>query len=574
VSKLTAGAFLIDTLVESGVKRIYGITGDSLNALADATHRNRHLQWVHVRHEEVAAFAAGAEAHLTQQLAVCAGSSGPGNLHLINGLYDCQRSRVPVLAIAAQIPSTELGTGYFQETHPEHIFEECSHYRALVSDPDQLPRVLKVAVETALSKRGVSVVILPGDIAWKKVDAPVERLPISPAASHVRPSDAQIIELAQTLNASSNITILAGAGCAGAHEELVALAAQLQAPIVHAMRGKEFIEYENPYDVGMTGLLGFASGYYAMKNADVLLMLGTDFPYVQFYPEATTIQIDERQEQLGRRTRVHLGLVGDVKQTLKLVQPLLESKASDLHLKRALRHYADTRRELDDLAQPGSDERSIHPQYLARSLSELAEPDAIFTCDVGTPTIWAARYLKMNGKRRLLGSFTHGSMANALPQAIGAQLTHPDRQVISLSGDGGLAMLLGDLATLKQYQLPIKVIVFNNQALAFVELEMMAAGLIQNNTELENPDFAALARSIGIAGFRVEHPDELAPVLEASLRTPEPALIDVHVRRFELSMPPHITLDQVKGFGLFAMKAVLSGKTSELIDLARTNLWR
>jgi thiamine pyrophosphate-dependent acetolactate synthase large subunit-like protein len=481
---------------------------------------------------------------------------------------------VPVLAIAAQIPSTELNTGYFQETHPEQIFAECSHYRATISDPQQLPRALKIAVETAIAKRGVSVIVLPGDIAWKKVDAPVERLPIAAAPSYMRPSDAQILDLAQTLNASTNITILAGAGCADAHDELVAIAAQLRAPIVHAMRGKEFVEYENPYDVGMTGLLGFASGYYAMKSADLLLMLGTDFPYVQFYPDAKTVQIDERQEQIGRRTRVHLGLVGDVKQTLKLVLPLLESKSSDLHLKRALEHYAHTRRELDDLAQAGSDDHSIHPQYLTRCLSELADVDTVFTCDVGTPTIWAARYLKMTGKRRLLGSFTHGSMANALPQAIGAQLEYPDRQVISLSGDGGLAMLLGDLLTIKQYRLPIKVIVFNNEALSFVELEMMAAGLVQNNTELENPDFGALARSAGIAGFRVEHADELLPVLQAALATREPALIDVRVRRFELSMPPHTTLDQMKGFGMFAMKAVLSGKTSELVDLARTNLWR
>jgi pyruvate dehydrogenase (quinone) len=324
----------------------------------------------------------------------------------------------------------------------------------------------------------------------------------------------------------------------------------------------------------MTGLLGFSSGFYAMKSADLLLMLGTDFPYVQFYPEAKRVQIDVRQEQLGRRTQLDLGIVGDVKHTLQLVLPIVEQKRDDAHLQRALDHYASARKGLDALAVAGDDNQPVHPQYLARTLSELASEDAIFTCDVGTPTIWAARYLKMNGQRRLLGSFNHGSMANALPQAIGAQVACPKRQVIALAGDGGLAMLMGDLLTLRQHRLPVKVVVFNNEALAFVELEMMAAGLLQSQTDLANPNFAEVAQALGLVGYRVEHPSQLEPTLKLALSTPEPAVIDVRVHRFELSMPPHVTLDQAKGFGLFALKAVLSGETSELLDLARTNLWR
>jgi thiamine pyrophosphate-dependent acetolactate synthase large subunit-like protein len=574
MAKMTAATFLLETLVRAGVRRIYGITGDSLNALTDAIGRTPELQFVHVRHEEVAAFAAGAEAHMTGQLAVCAGSSGPGNLHLINGLYDCQRSRVPVLAIAAQIPTMELGTGYFQETHPERVFEECSHYRAVVSEPEQLPRLLKIAVETALAERGVSVLVLAGDVAWKSLDARIDPLPIVPGSSYMRPTDAQLAEVAHSLNTALNITILAGAGCAGAHAELIELASRLKAPIVHALRGKEHVEYDNPYDVGMTGLLGFASGYYAMMSADLLLMLGTDFPYPQFYPEATTIQIDARAAQIGRRTRVDQAVIGDIKHTLGLLLTTVEHKPDDTHLKRALKHYAHSRRELEELAEPGTGDGPVHPQYLARLVSELADEEAVFTCDVGTPTIWAARYLRMNGKRRLLGSFNHGTMANAMPQAIGVQVTHPDRQVICLSGDGGFAMLMGDILTLRQHKLPVKIVIFNNEALSFVELEMMAAGLLQNGTNLVNPNFAELAESVGIRGYRVEHPADLRPALEAAFATREPALIDVRVHRYELSMPPKISFDQAKGFGLFAMKAVLSGRTSELTDLARTNLWR
>jgi pyruvate dehydrogenase (quinone) len=506
---------------------------------------------------------------------VCAGSCGPGNLHLINGLFDCHRSRVPVLAIAAQIPSHELGSGYFQETHPEHLFKDCSHYCELVSQPDQMPRVLGIAMRTALTRRGVAVIVIPGDVALRDCSENALSLGLENSAPVLRPSDSELNRAAEILDHAQKVTILGGAGCAGAHEELIAVAERLKAPIVHAMRGKEFIEYGNPYDVGMTGLLGFSSGYHSMMNCDALLMLGTDFPYQQFYPKnAKIIQVDRLGEQIGRRTTVDLGLIGNVKDTLGLLTPLIKNKTDRSYLDTCLGHYKNARKSLDDLAVGEPGRTPIHPQYVAKMLDELAAEDAVFSCDVGTPTVWAARYLHMNGERRLLGSFTHGSMANALPQAIGVQASHPGRQVITLSGDGGLAMLLGDLLTLRQLKLPVKVVVFNNGSLGFVELEMKAAGLVDYGTDLVNPNFAKLAESADILGARVEKPEELRPALSNALAHDGPALVEVLVNRQELSMPPTISLDQALGFSLYMIRAVLSGRGDQVIDLAKTNLLR
>jgi pyruvate dehydrogenase (quinone) len=566
---------LVQTLAAAGVERIYGVSGDSLNGITDSIRRQKQIQWIHMRHEEAAAFAAGAEAHLTGKLAVCAGSCGPGNLHLINGLYDCHRSRVPVLAIAAQIPSNEIGSSYFQETHPEHVFAQCSHYCELISRPEHMPRILEIAIQTATSRRGVSVVSIPGDVALLNSVEDGPRLHFLPPKPSICPSGEEIETLANLLNGSRNITILAGAGCAGAHTELTQLAAKLNAPIVHAMRGKEFIQYDNPYDVGMTGLLGFSSGYRAMMTCDLLLMIGTDFPYQQFFPkDATIVQIDIRGEQLGRRTKVDYGFVGDTKTTLLSLLPKLRQNKHEKHLKASLEDYQKARKGLNELATDGSGKKPIHPQYVVRLLDELAADDAIFSCDVGTPTIWAARYLTMNGKRRLLGSFNHGSMANALPQAIGAQVSHPGRQVVSLSGDGGLAMLLGDLLSLRQLRAPVKIIVFKNESLAFVELEMKSAGLVDFGTDLQNPNFAKLAEAAGLLGLTAETPDQVRPMILQALEHDGPALIEVPVSRQELSMPPTITVDQIKGFSLFMIKAVLDGRGNEIIDLAKTNLVR
>jgi pyruvate dehydrogenase (quinone) len=578
MAKTVADQF-VETLAAEGVKRIYGIVGDSLNGLTDAIRRHGNIEWLHVRHEEVAAFAAGAEAHLTGQLAVCAGSCGPGNLHLINGLFDCHRSRVPVLGIAAQIPSPEIGSGYFQETHPQALFQECSHYCELVSGADQMPRALEVAIREAVGKRGVSVIVIPGDVALQPAsDAPPPKpeglLPHRPV---VTPSRPDLDRLAALLNGDDRITILCGSGCQGAHDELLAIGERLKAPMVHALRGKEHVEWENPYDVGMTGLLGFSSGYYAMRDCDVLLMLGTDFPYRQFYPEgngAQIAQVDLRAENIGRRAAVDLGVVGDVRATLTALLPLLKQKRDDTHLAQAQRHYAKSRKGLDDLAAGTPGKRLIHPQQVAKAISDQAAADAVFTCDVGLPTVWAARYLAMNGKRRLIGSFWHGSMANAMAQAIGAQAAYPGRQVISLSGDGGFTMLMGDFLTLAQHNLSVKVVVFNNGALGFVELEQKSTGILDYGTELKNPNFAAMAEAVGIRGIRVEDPAEVGDAIAAALAHEGPVLVDAVVNRTELAAPPSITLEMAKGFTLYMVKAIMSGRGDELIDLAKTNLWR
>src|SRR5580692_10866538 len=571
MTKNKVADLLVDVLEQAGVERIYGVTGDSLNGIADSIRRSKQIKWIHVRHEETAAFAAGAEAHLTGKLAVCAGSSGPGNMHLINGLYDCHRSRVPVLAIAAQVPSHELGSQYFQETRPEILFKDCSHYCELISNAAQMPRALDLAIQSALGQRGVSVLTIPGDVAM--LEAPTGEpwlLSSVPTAPTIRPPEKDLRTLAALLNRGKKVTILGGAGCAGAHAELLEIAETLKAPIVHALRGKEHIEYDNPFDVGMTGLLGFSSGYYAIMDCDVLLMLGTDFPYPQFYPEKAAIaQIDLRPENLGRRTRLDLGLVGDVRDTLAALLPMLEAKQDRAHLDKALRHYAGNRAGLDHLATGTPGRKPIHPQYLTRVVNEMAAADAVFTADVGSPTMWAARYLTMNGQRRLLGSFNHGSMANAMPQAIGAQLAFPGRQVISLSGDGGFSMLMGDFLTIRQLKLPVKIVLFNNGALGFVELEMKAAGLLEHGTTLDNPNFAQMAEAIGIRGIRVEDPGDVKGAVREAFAHNGPVLIDALVNRQELSMPPTIQLEQAMGFSLYMLKAVLSGKGDEIFDLAK-----
>jgi pyruvate dehydrogenase (quinone) len=570
----------VETLVAAGVKRIYGIVGDSLNGLTDAVRRHGKIEWVHVRHEEVAAFAAGAEAHLTGELAVCAGSCGPGNLHLINGLFDCHRSRVPVLAIAAQIPSPEIGSGYFQETHPQSLFQECSHYCEFISVANQMPRVLTTAIHQAVGKRGVSVVVIPGDVALQPASnaPPPKAEGLLPRPPIVTPSRADLDRLAALLNGEdARITILCGSGCQGAHDELLALGERLKAPMVHALRGKEHVEWDNPYDVGMTGLIGFASGYYAMRDCDVLLMLGTDFPYRQFYPEGNGVriaQIDLRPENIGRRVPVDLGVVGDVRPTLTALLPLLKQKRDGTHLARAQQHYAKSRKELDHLAKGTPGKRLLHPQQIAKAISDQAAADAIFTCDVGLPTVWAARYLAMNGRRRLLGSFWHGSMANAMAQAIGAQAAFPGRQVVSLSGDGGFTMLMGDFITLTQYKLPVKVVVFNNGTLGFVELEQKSTGFLDFGVDLQNPNFAAMAEAVGIRGIRIEDAGQAEDGIAAALAHDGPVLVDAVVNRTELAMPPSITLEMAKGFTLYMVKAVIGGRADEVVDLAKTNVWR
>lgn len=569
----TIADLLVETLSDAGVQRIWGVTGDSLNGINDSLRRFKRIEWVPVRHEETAAFAAGAEAAVTGKLAVCAGSCGPGNMHLINGLYDCWRNRVPVLAIAAHIPSTEIGLGYFQETHPQALFRECADFVELVSNPAQMPEILYRAMNTAIGKQGVAVLVLPGDVALSEAPAASPRHWVAEQPQRVAPTSTEIDRLVGLLNQAKAPAILAGAGCAGAHTELVSVAKALKAPIVHALRGKEYVEYDNPYDVGMTGLIGFSSGYHTLMSADAVLMLGTGFPYRAFYPkEATMIQVDRDPTALGRHTTLSLGIAADVRETLSALLPKLAERSDTTFLDHALAHYHKARSGLDELAQPAGAGKPVHPQHLMRLVSELAAEDAVFTADVGTPTVWAARYLKMNGRRRLLGSFNHGSMANAMLQALGAQAAQPNRQVISLSGDGGFTMMMGDMLTAVQQKLPIKIILFNNSSLGFVAMEMKAGGYLDTATDLHNPGFAAMAKVAGFTSFRVEDSTNLKETLTQALAHPGPVLVDVRTERNELIMPPKVQIGHAKGFSLYMLKAVLNGRGDEVVELARTNL--
>ena len=572
--KQSVASYLAKTLEAAGVKRIWGVTGDSLNGLSDSLNRMGTIEWLGTRHEEVAAFAAGAEAQITGELAVCAGSCGPGNLHLINGLFDCHRNHVPVVAIAAHIPSSEIGSGYFQETHPTELFRECSHYCEMVTNPEQLPQVLAIAMRKAILNRGVSVIVLPGDVALKPApeDAKISWYP--PVLPRVIPQQTELAKLAELLNGATNITMMCGSGCAGAHDEVIRLAETLKAPVVHALRGKEHIEWDNPYSVGMTGLIGFSSGFHAMMNADTLILLGTQFPYRAFYPtDAKIIQIDINPGSIGSHCHVDMALVGDIKSTLTALLPQLQAKTERKFLDKALKHYEEARKDLDGLATP-NDKQAIHPQYLAQQISRFAASDAIFTCDVGTPTVWACRYLQMNGQRRLLGSFNHGSMANAMPQAIGAQATEPNKQVIAMCGDGGFTMLMGDFLSLAQLKLPVKIVIFNNSVLGFVAMEMKAGGYLTDGTDLHNPDFAAIANAAGIKGIRVEKASDLDGALQEMLAHPGPALLDVVTAKQELAMPPQIKFEQAKGFSLYMLRAIINGRGDEVVELAKTNWLR
>src|SRR5271156_5531125 len=567
----TVAENLVDNLVKAGVQRIYGIVGDSLNPVTDAIRRSTKIRWVHVRHEETAAFAAGAEAQLTGQLAVCAGSCGPGNLHLINGLFDAHRSMAPVLAIAAHIPSSEIGTDYFQETHPDQLFRECSHYCELISNPRQMPRVLQSAMQHAVSKRGVSVIALSGDVAGMEASSEVPAIVTTEPI--VRPADADLSRLADLLN-QGRATIFCGAGCAGAHDEVVALAEKLKAPIGYSFRGKEWVEHDNPCAVGMSGLLGWGAAYKAMHECDLLLLLGTDFPYETFMPTTPQVaQVDLRAERLGRRSKLDLGLCGDIRDTIQALLPLVEPKSGRVFLDAMLQQHEAARRKLRTYVDHVGTRRPIHPEFVAATLDELAAKDAVFTMDTGMCVVWGARYLRAGAGRRFLASFNHGSMANALPQAIGAQAAYPGRQVISLSGDGGLAMLMGDLLTLPQYELPLKIVLFNNHRLGMVQMEMEVVGLPHYGCELKNPNFAKLAEAVGLMGLRVEGPEEVRPALEQALASSGPALVDVVTDPNVLAMPPKATVQQAKGFALAMTKMAFTGEFEDVMDTVMAN-WR
>jgi pyruvate dehydrogenase (quinone) len=568
---------LIEQLQAAGVQRIYGIVGDSLNPIVDAVRQTGGSQqggidWIHVRHEEAAAFAAAAEAQLTGKLAVCAGSCGPGNLHLINGLYDANRSGAPVLAIASHIPSKQIGSGFFQETHPDRIFTECSVYSELISTAEQAPRVMHSAIQHAVALGGVAVVTLPGDIAG------LEATGESPLPAKFRPAtltpDAESVrELADAINAAGKVAIFAGAGTQGAHDEVIALAELIGAPIGHTLRGKDFLQYDNPFDIGMTGLLGYGAAAEGIEDADLLLLLGTDFPYDQFLPGTRTAQVDRAVHRLGRRTDVDIAVHGGLLPTLNALMPLLAPKKSRRFLNQMLKkHDRLMNKAVGAYTRKVEKKQPIHPEYAASLLDQVAAEDAVFTADTGMCNVWTARYINPLGTRRLIGSYLHGSMANALPHAIGAQVAYPGRQVISVSGDGGLSMLLGELITVAAHRLPVNVVVFNNSTLGMVKLEMLVDGLPDFGVDVPDADYAAVARALGFHAVRVTDPARIEDAYREAFAHPGPSLVELITDPKALSIPPKITGSQVLGFATAMSKVVLNRGAGEAVSMARSNL--
>ncbi|MFE7606501.1 pyruvate dehydrogenase [Brachybacterium paraconglomeratum] len=578
MARSTFAQLLVAQLRDLGVERIYGVVGDSLNPVVDAVRTTEGIEWVHVRNEEAGAFAAGAEARLTGKLAVCAGSCGPGNTHMIQGLYDAHRDNAPVLAIASHIPSEKIGTGFFQETHPERLFQECSHFCEMVNSGPHGATMLHIAIQTAIAKSGVSVLVLPGDVADQGVDAPLTR-DLATELGAVQPAAGPVGRLAELIDEADTVMLFAGAGVRGAREEVLALAERVKAPIGHAFGGKEWMQYDNPYDVGMSGLLGYGACYEAMHEADLVILLGTDFPYSEFLPRENgkgaprIVQIDADASRLGRRVGLDLAVHGDVALTLHAVLPLLTSTKGHRYLHRQLKaHHKALSGVVAAYTKNVERMTPIHPEFVAATLDELADDDAVFTVDTGMCNVWGARYITPNGKRRVFGSWHHGTMANALPQAIGASKAFPGRQVISMSGDGGLGMLMGELLTVKLHELDTKILVFNNSSLGMVKLEMLVEGLPDHGTDHEAVDYAAIAEGVGIGAVRITEPKKLKKQLAAALATPGPVLIDVVTDPDALSMPPKITAQQIRGFATASTKVVLGGGVGRMVDMAASNL--
>ncbi|WP_165043011.1 thiamine pyrophosphate-dependent enzyme [Dysgonomonas sp. ZJ709] len=563
---------LVETIEKAGIKRIYAVTGDSLNEVNDSVRTHNTIKWVHVRHEEAGAYAAMAEAELNG-IACCAGSSGPGHVHLINGLYDAHRSNASVLAIASTCATSEFGMSYFQETNTLKLFDDCSGYNQVATTPVQFSRMLQAALQHTVHKKEVAVIGLPGDIAAGPADEGPTTLNLLPSRGVYRPQDSELEALADLINSTEKITIYCGIGSKGAHDQIVKLASLIKSPIGYSFRGKMAVQYDNPFEVGMTGLLGLPSAYAAMHDADLLILLGTDFPYQNFMPEKCKIvQVDVRPERIGRRAQVDMALGGDVKDTLDALLPLINEKSNDDFLKTQLKVYAKVKEHLAMAANASGSENTIAPEYLATVIDKIADKDAIFTVDTGMCCVWGARYLQATGEREMLGSFNHGSMANAMPMAIGAAFARPDQQVIAFCGDGGLSMMMGDLATIVQYKLPIKLVVFDNRSLGMVKLEMEVSGLPDWQTDMFNPDFSAIASAMGMQSFRVSDPNKVEEILKEAFAIPGPVLVSVQTDPNALAMPPKIEFDQMKGFAKSMTKLILSGRVDEVWDTAKSNL--
>ncbi len=562
---------LVDMLKQAGIKRIYAVTGDSLNFVNDAVRRDGTIQWIHVRHEETGAYAASAEAQLTG-LACCAGSSGPGHVHLINGLYDAHKSRASVIAIASTIHSTEFGTDSFQETNTIKLFEDCSCYNQIANTPAQFPRMFQTAIQHAIHRNGVAVIGLPGDLTEMDAVQSPTAMQIFKTKQIVKPALFEIQQLADILNSHKSITIFCGTGADEAHDEIVALSQLLNAPVGYSFKGKMGIQHNNPNEVGMTGLLGLPSAFKSMHESEVLLLLGTDFPYTDFMPvKNKIIQIDIAGEKLGRRAKLELGLCGNIKDTLIDLLLLVNQKMDDSFLTEQLEYYSEVKEHLQSYVKDPGVEGAIHPEYVAATIDKLADADAIFTVDTGMTCVWAARYLNSTGKRTLLGSFNHGSMANAMPQAIGAALACPDRQTIALCGDGGISMSMGDLMTIVQYKLPIKVIIFNNHSLGMVKLEMQVSGLPDWQTDMVNPNFAKIGEAMGMLSFTVNNPNDVQSSLEKAFAYNGPVLLNILTDPDALAMPPKISFKQVKGMAVSMTKLMLSGRMEDVWKTIESN---
>ncbi|NVJ47020.1 MAG: ubiquinone-dependent pyruvate dehydrogenase [Cytophagia bacterium] len=564
---------LVETLVAAGVKRIYAITGDSLNPVNDAVRRDGRLQWIHVRHEEAGAYAASMDAELNG-IGCCMGSSGPGHVHLVNGLYDANRAENPVIAIASTVHTDKLGLDNFQETRPEALFQDCSKYVFMANTPKQALNGLQTAIQHAISQKGVAVLGLPGDVASAEIEPVHTSSKNFYTQPRVIPSTEDINELAEIINTNEKVVLFCGHGCRYAVDDVMQLAKRLHAPLGYSFRGKIFFERkDNPYAVGLNGLLGNKSGFEAMHQADVLLMLGTDFPYSEFLPEkCKIIQVDTKPEKLGRRAKVDYGYCGDIKSTLQELLPLVEEKTSTEFLDKMRDLHQEVEKTYESYVKDKGSEKQIHPEYVAHLVDQLADDDAIFTVDTGMSAVWAARYLKAGKNRYLTGSFNHGSMANAMPMAMGAGLSHPDRQVIAFSGDGGISMLLGDLMTISQYQIPVKIIIFNNRTLGMVKLEMRVEGYMDWQTDMVNPDFVKLAESMNIAAWEAKESKDVELALSNGFKHKGPAIISIFTDPDALAMPPSITFEQVKGFAKSMSRMMMNGKFAEIVDTTKKDI--
>lgn len=538
----TVSDTLAHALVQTGVRRVYGLAGDSLTPLAEALRREKSLRWVSVRHEETAAFAASAEAQLTGRLAVCCGSCGPGTLHLLNGLYDAHRSAAPVLALAAHVATRHLGNGYVQETHPAVLFSDCTAYCEQVSSAEQAPVALAAAARTARARKDVSLLALPADIAAAEAESGTHT-PALPLHAVPTPAAEAVQQLAELINGAARVTFLCGIGCAAAKADLVALARRVQAPIAYTLRAKDIMEGDNPCEVGMTGIMGWGGAPVAVSDCDLLVMWGTDFPFAEFLPAHTPVaQVDTDAAALGRRVPLALGVHGDAGEVARALLPLIRRERGDEHLSAARCLHRRCVAELEAPVRAPDEEAPLRPEYITRLVSDLAEPDAIFTVGTGTPVLWAARYLRTPDARRLLGSFKHGAYASALPMAIGAKAVFPSRQVIALCSSDGLSMLPGDILTLLQEHLSVKIFVYNGGVPDNAAAESEQTCLVQPPPRLV--DLAAMARGMGIAAERISSPQEAGTAVKRWLAEPGPALLDAVTDAGATASPPSLNLQR------------------------------